>query len=735
MPSEKEKRQRIEANEDAGTKRRMDMAQGRRSECKRPDVIRSPTWMLNSQRGNSFEFATFLVSLLLGQGYNAFVVSGYASREQTMYDMSMNPCPYMPKSEELSTVSETPKVSKYQLKPPPEFRSKLLMEIEEEEVQRQQEEEQQQEEKRRKLILEQERLPPDEYWGYRVHAWVVVLPEAGGARRQEVLEPFFIEPSSGQCYSVNNHQTNLLYHGVESIWNDRNYWVNMQMCTEACININWDLTDNRHWEHLLPGEPHTMHSVEETKADEDLNIQQDKHLDMPMSYVEQIDIHTLDYERRFPNGRKIMYFKKVKVELCAPYIQMDGLIEKITIYDDYKWQFPTRVYEKYINRGDKLKESTHYLDTGLVVDRYNRGRPDAVKEHQYMSTDNDTLEEKRTLEFYDVVRGDGLSKIEIHPSYLIQYYVGRKDLLYYRYVEFSSEKKSKSRQGIHYRDVSKIIEKFNRNKNIPVEKDIAIREFCIKDNKIELMYHYKDYNITRATRTFIKPTDRGDELVFDPDMTYGYNPNPEAVEEKPLDLYNLLERQLKDEQQSLVYVQDAERMVNEFLKLRKSEYGIPKLSVSIFDKNRNEEAKAEMIAKEEALHAQSLRQVEEEVDYLAPYIARRGNPDKLTKSEALEISQECLDDLKQMLVNRANKIWCQLQASRRKFEQLQNQLEQVDDLSKEEEEKLIEETNNVNSEMQTLDVRLKRHCALASVRYQSMVKKLKEHWRLDSLAE
>lgn len=124
-----------------------------------------------------------------------------------------------------------------------------------------------------------------------MHAWVVVLPEAGGPRRQEVLEPFFIEPSSGQNYALDNHQTDLLYHGVESIWNDRNYWVNMQTSTAACSQIDWTLRDNSLWESLLPGE---STEDQEIKPDnDDLHGHVAKHLDMPTSYVDQIDIQSL----------------------------------------------------------------------------------------------------------------------------------------------------------------------------------------------------------------------------------------------------------------------------------------------------------------------------------------------------------------------------------------------------------------------------------------------------------
>ncbi|XP_044599229.1 dynein regulatory complex subunit 7-like [Cotesia glomerata] len=705
-----------------------------RMDEKEPEVIRSPSWVLTNQRGNSFEYSIFLTSLLLGQGYNAYVASGYASREQTTYDMSGNPCPYMPEPAKISPESKTSSVSKYQLKPPAQFQSKLLLEIEAARLKKLEQEEQDKQFEQRKLIMERERLPADEFWGQRVHAWVVILPDnqTGGARHQEVLEPFFIEPSSGQHYSLDNHQTNLLYHGIESLWNDRNYWVNMQTCEKACEEIDWNLADNSLWLSLLPSETIKELEMEMVKPDEDFNGHVDKHLDMPTSYVEQIDIQSLDYERRFPNGRKTMMFKKTKVELFAPYVQMDGLIEKITVHEDYECEKATHVYEKYSNRGDKLFQSTFFVGEGIRVDLYKRGRSDAVKEHHY-SIDGDSVTDERTLEFYDVVRSDGLSKIQVHPHYLTQHYVGRKDLLYYRNVEFSLKKTTN--QNTYHREVSKITEKFNRNDKLPATKDIAVREFCIKDNKIELKYHYKEDDVTRATRTFIKPSDRGDRLVFNPEMTYGYNPDPLAPLEKSLDLFYLLETQLKEEEQSVVYVHEAERLINTFLKLRKSEQGIPKLTVSQFDRHRNDEAKAAMFAHEETLREQSERQIEEEIDYLQPYLARLGNPDKLNKNQAFQVQQECLNDFKETLVNRANRIWRKLQVIRLNFEELQRQLAQADDLTKEEIDSLTERATEANFEMHTLDVRLKRHVELSSTRYQSMLSKLNSHPRLSSLSE
>ena len=90
-------------------------------------------------------------------------------------------------------------------------------------------------------------------------------------------------------------------------------------------------------------------------------------------------IFLLDFERRYPNGTKTLYFKKTRVDFYAPYVQMDGLVRKVTSCDDYEYHSLIHVCETYLNRADKLVESKKIIDTAIVVDSYERNRPDACK--------------------------------------------------------------------------------------------------------------------------------------------------------------------------------------------------------------------------------------------------------------------------------------------------------------------------------------------------------------------
>lgn len=133
------------------------------------------------------------------------------------------------------------------------------------------------------------------------------------------------------------------------------------------------------------------------------------------------------------------------------------------------------------------------------------------------------------------------------------------------------------------------------------------------ENEIRVKFHYDQDRSSRATRTFIKPSmaDRGERLVFDPTMTYGYNvnflynkninkkklrsnlcsdlisqPDPTAPPEKNLELFYNLDKHLKDEDHFILCVRDAETEIMEFLKRRIYENSNVQLAISLFDRNR-----------------------------------------------------------------------------------------------------------------------------------------------------
>ena len=51
-----------------------------------------------------------------------------------------------------------------------------------------------------------------------------------------------------------------------------------------------------------------------------------------------------------------------------------------------------------------------------------------------------------------------------------------------------------------------------------------------------------------------------------------------------------------------------------------------------------------------------MKKHERELDYLAPFLAQIGDPPRISRQEAYKLKEECLQDLKQRLIDKANLI-------------------------------------------------------------------------------
>lgn len=113
-------------------------------------------------------------------------------------------------------------------------------------------------------------------------------------------------------------------------------------------------------------------------------------------------------------------------------------------------------------------------------------------------------------------------------------------------------------------------------------------------------------------------------------MILQLQPDPTALPEKSLDLFYDLNKYLKDEDYSILCVRDVE---TEIMGFQRAAY----LQDAVKGSNKHDD-------------------VIREINPLKPYLARIGNPEHVSKTEAYLLRDECLNDFKQLSVNKANYI-------------------------------------------------------------------------------
>ncbi|KAG8524304.1 Dynein regulatory complex subunit 7 [Galemys pyrenaicus] len=690
-----------------------------------PDPLKPPTHLYSSttvlkyQKGNCFDFSTLLCSLLIGSGYDAYCVNGYGSKGLCHMDLTREVCPLITTQKETVKKKEKAPLKKYTIKPPRDLSSRFEQEQEmkKQEKMRAEEERRQREEEER--LLESEKANSDPLHGLRVHCWVLVL-----SGKREVPESFFIDPLTARSYSTKDDH----FLGIESIWNHKNYWVNMQDCWNCCKDMIFDLGDPVKWEYMLLGtdKPYlaTSEEDEDVMNEEDdvesLDKEEEKTFDMPPSWVEQIEISPEAFETRCPNGKKVVQYKKAKLEKWCPYLNSNGLVCRLTIFEDLACTNILEIKEWYQNREDQLELKHIHKSTGLNVDYFKPGHPQALRVHSYKSMQP---EMDRVMEFYESARVDGLVKREETPLSMTEHYQGRPDFLSYRHINFGPRVKKAAQNSAESnpRPMVKITERFSRNPAKQADEDVEERVFLTLEERIQLRYHCCEDHITSSKREFLRRTEvdsKGNKIIMTPDMCVSYE-------------YEAMMRLKNEEKLSRHQAWESELEVLEILKLREEEEEAHTLAISIYDTKRNEKSKEYREAMERVMHEEHLRQVEAQLDYLAPFLAQLPPTEKLTRWQAIRLKDECLNDFKQRLIDKANLIQARFEKETQELQKKQQwyQENQVT-LTAEDEDLYLSYCSQAMFRIRILEQRLNRHKELAPLKYLALEEKLYKDPRL-----
>ncbi|NWI27787.1 DRC7 protein, partial [Sula dactylatra] len=698
-----------------------------------PSSLYSPTTILKCQRGNCFDFSVLLCSMLIGAGYDAYCVHGYATHEICTLDETLELCPLLRKPQEVPKEGMKKKSNKYRVKPPPDLQSKFELQ-QEAKKKTETEAAQKNKEREEEKVMEVEKPKHDPLQGLRVHAWVVVL-----SGKREVPETFFINPFTGNSHSTMDEY----FLGIESIWNHRNYWVNMQDCWNGCKDLIFDLGDTIRWEAMLSGSNKPLQLLPDAEEEKELSDrdmddmekkEEDMSSDMPPSWVAPIQISPREFETRCSQGRKVILYKKAKLEKWAPYLNGNGLVKRLTIYADLDCTEIVEVREWFKNREDTLDMREVNKQTQLTTECFSPGHFLGLKAHTYTSLEPET---ERTMEFYIEARVDGLQKRVENANEMTEYFLGRDDFLHIRHTEFGKRGKkihlAGTRTDMNSRPIVQIKECFHRNLEKPADEDVAERIFLITEETIHLTYHLKDKYITASKKDFFKAVERdrkGNEIVMTPEMCITYQAGSSKNDKKLLHLYKLLQELTEEEKQLKQQVRQSEAEVLNILKIHENEETAVKLSVSIYNTERNEKRRQQyeaMNTMEDGLPGQE----EQDLDYLAPFLIRIGHREKMTKGQALRVRDDCLADFKHRLIDKASIIQARFEKA---VEELQKKnlwfQENQHQLSAEEEEDFLTRCSETMFHVHILALRLDREKQMAPQKYLALEEKLRKDPRL-----
>ncbi|XP_005093754.1 dynein regulatory complex subunit 7 [Aplysia californica] len=700
-----------------------------------PTRLLSPATVLKRQKGNCFEYSTLLCSLLIAAGYDAYVVSGYASRETCLADESREICPLMKKKEEEKKEERKKQIKKYTVKPPKDLRSRFELKMEARRVAEEKAEEDKRRAEEEQKQAELEKPPPDPLHGLRIHSWVLVL-----SGKREVPESFFIEPFTGLSHSTGSEA----YLGIESVWNHLNYWVCMQDCSEGVHKLSYDLGDCTMWEFMFPGVDKAQLLIPEAEEDplDNLDDDEDKeeeedHLDMPPSWVEPLRLSQKDFEMRCPHGKKTKLYKRAKLEKFAHYLMTDGLVSRLSVFEDKELNDLKMVKEYYEHRSDKLSMRIHNHRTGWVTEHFLAGRPKCVKEHCYKAS-APGAENDRTMIFYGEARVDGLVKRVETPVSMTEQYQNRDDFQYYKHIDFGKRVKKFGPQdevvANNPRPIVKMIQRFERNQAKPANADIKELIFLVSEDKIQITYHTESIHIASSSREYIKPPnwdEKGATLSWSPDMHGTFQVDPSAEPSKQVELYQNLLLLLKMEETCREGVRESEEEVKKIIDDRQAEELKSELDISVYDTERNEKAKKHRRELERQQLEEKMRKQEMEIDYLAPFLAQMGDPEKIARNEAFKLKEDCLADLKHRLIDKANLIQSRFEKETQELQKKQAWYQQNQvSMSKDDEEEYLNYCSEAMFRIHILELRLNRHKEMAPHKYMALEQKLRTDPRL-----
>jgi hypothetical protein len=559
-----------------------------------------------------------------------------------------------------------------------------------------------------------------------------------GAR--DVKEHVFIEASTGRAYSPKHSP----YLGIESVWNHLNYWINVTP-DKKVGQMEFDLENGNLWEYMFVS---TAKPATDTNAavDDPMSLPIDdpnaaeaakeekgaaiRPFDCPPTWVNALELGRKSYTLQYPPcGKRTVQYFKTKVDYYARGVNSQCMVMRVVCYLDIEQNIVSEVHEWFENRYDKMyKRERYFLNKAHFVEHYHPGNGYEIKKWtEYPG-------KEIHIDFYVSGHKERLLKrVEKIGHSVEEIFDGRPDYMIYRYVEMTVDRLvAGQRASAHHFSgysladeiyILKMVQKYERNPNVEYGSDIEKRTFFVREGKIIVDYHLKEGEVAAARKTYIHAkvpnTSTTNELALTQEV--GVIEDAQQLQDAMA-----MEREcFQGIKQSWVHQNEKICDVRQTI-----ENDVP-MSLNVFDKALDEAMSAPSATSLAARGGDAAGPKDSKsTDYLTPFLRHVRDVNNITREEAVEIRQNCLDAMEARKVERCNIIQARLQDEHNRLARKQEafQRSQRDgELSTEEYERFLTEAM---FRIKILDQRLAEQYEKATKKFRELEAKLVKDERL-----
>ena len=758
-----------------------------------PNYIPSPTTVVKWQAGDCFDMSILLASLLIGVGYNAYCVCGYAPEWIANNDQSKTVCPFInrKRAESQTRKDKLTKAFEDKGKGSPKYKVKQSKNLTSKYDEYEQRMKQESAKEAAEGAEEDGEAPkpkttaPKARVARRLHCWVLVM-----APQREIAQHVFVEPSTGTVYP----STESPYIGIEFMWDNDNFWANMQLTHTGepvpAGETELDLMKEELWESFLnrdamqqdqttdaeapdsayssamptsrsmagsamptPGmpssaaptplyrgdsQPKTPQPVAET---EEISEESRFAADIPRSWCKDIQIAQDIFDLRCPKGSRTTRYHKCIHELFSMFgdtSRWDGMTERLSIFQDEAYEKVEETREYFSRRKDKLRERLTSALHQTNIEMFDEGASFGLKRLETKKG------EYRLFEFHHGARLDGLTvRKEVFGKKIFEHFLDRDDHLVYRSVTYDDvsldEQEDKEnmlkigegRGNGSGPDNGKV--EGAKQSEIPTLPFLKMTEKFARNHKVAASSDV-------FKRTYFIAADQirlnfhfGEDRITASTRLYTKDGLTHITEVDPLKEKPTGAALLEEYQHLLL----AERECSQAI--RDVEREIRMILESRIKEEQNillttPYYDITRIKKEES---DEEKQEEEEVehDFLSPFLPSYINVRNLTREECFEVRDKCLKALKDRLIERANIIQARHDEETAALAKRQANFQRDrDQMSQEEEEEYEKACEESMFRIHILEQRLKRHEEQALQKYYELDGRLRNDARLVAMS-